>query len=84
MLQIGNLLTSSSPVRKRSIEVGGTPTSVSLEEEFWQELQAACEARGLTMQDLVSEIDAGRTRANRSSELRIYALRWAKTGAAKK
>jgi predicted DNA-binding ribbon-helix-helix protein len=68
----------ASPVRKRSIEVRGTRTSVSLEEEFWAELQAMAASRGLTMERLVGEIDAARVHHNRSSALRIYALRWAK------
>lgn len=69
-----------SPVRKRSIEVATRPTSVSLEEEFWAELRAAAASRGIELQQLVTEIDATRTHRNRSSALRIFALRWAKEG----
>lgn len=67
-----------SPVRKRSIDVAGKTTSVSLEEEFWAELRAAAASQGLTMEQLVAGVEAGRTHNNRSSALRIYALRWAK------
>lgn len=68
----------ASAVRKRSIEVNGKLTSVSLEEEFWNELRDAIQSRGITMNALVTEIEDGRTHANRSSALRVYALRWAK------
>jgi predicted DNA-binding ribbon-helix-helix protein len=67
-----------SPVRKRSIELGGKTTSISLEEEFWQEMQAIVQSRGMTMERLVTEIDTSRTHHNLSSALRIYVLRWTK------
>ena len=61
-------------VRKRSIQIAGHRTSVSLEEAFWTELRAIAEARGLSVARLVGEIDAARGAANLSSALRVFVL----------
>jgi predicted DNA-binding ribbon-helix-helix protein len=67
---------AASPVRKHSVEIATKPSSVSLEDEFWEQLRLAAAARGMTMESLVTEVDAQRAHKNRSSALRIYALRW--------
>jgi predicted DNA-binding ribbon-helix-helix protein len=58
---------------KRSVRIAGHPTSVSLEPEFWDALKDIAKARGLSINELVAEIDAGRT-TNLSSALRVYVL----------
>ncbi len=58
---------------KRSVRIAGHPTSVSLEPEFWDELARIAAARGLSINALVTEIDARRT-ANLSSALRVFVL----------
>ncbi len=63
-----------SGLRKRSVIVSGHATSVSLEEEFWAELAAAAKRRNLSLNALVSEIDAARD-GNLSSALRLFVLR---------
>ena len=66
-----------SPVmRKRSVTIDGHHTSVSLEDAFWTELSALSEARGLSLNALVAEIDRGRgqDQANLSSALRLHVL----------
>lgn len=70
-------------MRKRSVTIHGHQTSISLEDEFWQELSAIAEARELSLNALVTEIDKVRTSprgsgANLSSTLRVYVLRQVK------
>ncbi len=61
-------------LEKHSVVVAGHRTSVSLEAEFWRALGVIAAARGLSVNRLVGEIDAGRT-ANLSSAIRVYVLR---------
>jgi predicted DNA-binding ribbon-helix-helix protein len=58
---------------KRSVRIAGHPTSVSLEPEFWEALKRIAVARGLSLNGLVAEIDAGRS-TNLSSALRVFVL----------
>ncbi|HSV28306.1 MAG TPA: ribbon-helix-helix domain-containing protein [Candidatus Omnitrophota bacterium] len=67
------------PIRKRSIMIAGHATSVSLEEEFWDELRAIAEARGASINQLVAGIDAGRD-GNLSSAIRVFVLNAVKAG----
>lgn len=60
-------------VKKRSVVVAGHRTSVSLELAFWEALRELAAARGRTINQLVSEIDSGRT-GNLSSAIRVYVL----------
>jgi predicted DNA-binding ribbon-helix-helix protein len=62
-------------VVKRSIEIGGRETSVSLEDPCWQRLKGIAAARGLSVSQLVTEIDAAHERKNLSSALRLFVLR---------
>jgi predicted DNA-binding ribbon-helix-helix protein len=59
---------------KRSIRIAHHNTSISLEEPFWDELKALAERDGLTLNQLVAQIDASRT-GNLSSSLRLYVLK---------
>jgi predicted DNA-binding ribbon-helix-helix protein len=59
---------------KRSVMVAGHRTSVSLEDDFWDELATIAESRGISLNRLVEEVDATRA-GNLSSALRIFALR---------
>ena len=62
-------------MRKRSVTIDGHRTSVSLEDAFWTELSAIAQARGLSLNALVGEIDHARARpGNLSSTLRLYVL----------
>jgi len=64
-----------SGLRKRSVLVSGHPTSVSLEQAFWDELAAIAASRGLSINALVGEIDRARPPgANLSSSLRVHVL----------
>lgn len=60
-------------MKKRSVLIAGHPTSVSLEEEFWDVLKEIAQARGLSINALVEEIDSSR-RGNLSSAIRVHVL----------
>ena len=48
------------PPIKRSVEIAGHKTSISLEPLFWQMLLDAAKAQGLPVNALVAQIDAER------------------------
>lgn len=60
-------------VRKRSVTIAGHATSVSLEPEFWEALGEIARRRGVSVNALVAEVDAGRA-GNLSSALRVFVL----------
>lgn len=60
---------------KRSLTIAGHRTSLSLEPEFWDALQKAATARGLSIATLVSEIDQTRGDRNLSSAVRVWLLK---------
>jgi predicted DNA-binding ribbon-helix-helix protein len=51
------------PPVKRSVEIAGHKTSISLEPLFWDMLKAAAAAEGLPLNALVARIDAERITA---------------------
>ncbi len=66
-------------MRKRSITIDGHRTSITLEDEFWEELSALARDRGLSVSALVAEIDHARSSrgsgpGNLSSALRLHVL----------
>ena len=52
------------PPVKRSVEIAGPKTSISLEPVFWAMLIAAAGHRGLPLNALVAQIDAERIAAD--------------------
>lgn len=66
-------------IRKRSIKIAGHKTSVSLEEEFWDELKAIAQAGGMSLASLIESIDRQRAAdpgaGNLSSALRLHVLK---------
>jgi len=62
-------------VKKRSVAIAGHRTSVSLEAAFWDALREIAQKRGTTLNQLISEIDAGRE-GNLSSAIRVFVLEW--------
>jgi predicted DNA-binding ribbon-helix-helix protein len=56
---------------KRSVTLAGHRTSVSLEPIFWSLLEAQAAQSGLSINQFVLQIDAGRT-TNLSSAIRTY------------
>ncbi len=71
-----------SPVVKRSIVVAGHKTSVSLEEAFWNGMKEISAMRGMTLSELVGEIDGGRQQGNLSSAIRLFVLDYFRSRAA--
>lgn len=61
-------------MKKRSVLIAGHPTSVSLEEEFWEALKQLAERRGRSINALIEEIDQTRT-GNLSSAIRVHVLK---------
>ena len=62
-------------MRKRSLILGGHPTSITLEEPFWDELIAIAESRRLSLSALIAEIDHKRPGpGNLTSALRLHVL----------
>jgi predicted DNA-binding ribbon-helix-helix protein len=59
--------------KKRSVNIAGHATSLSLEAEFWLDLQLVARHRGLSLSALIGSIDAGRD-GNLSSALRLFVL----------
>ncbi len=52
------------PPIKRSVEIAGHKTSISLEPLFWDMLKQAAAGEGLPLNALVARIDAERIRAD--------------------
>ena len=48
---------------KRSVQINGHPTSLSLEAAFWDELRRQADMRGQSLAGLIAEIDASRMEA---------------------
>ncbi len=64
----------SGGIVKRSIEIAGHRTSISLENAFWAALKDIAEAEDRTLRALVAEIDATRGETNLSSAIRLRVL----------
>lgn len=63
-----------SRIVKRSVAIAGHRTSISLETEFWTELQRIAKIRAVSINALIAEIDATRGVENLSSALRLAVL----------
>ncbi len=61
---------------KKSVIIAGRHyTSISLEKEFFDELINICSRRNISLNQLITEIDTGRSEKNNlSSAVRIYVL----------
>lgn len=73
--------TMKSAVQKRSINLHGHKTSVSLEEDFWSEIKTIAIQKQIRLAQLVEEIDRSRQNSNLSSALRLYVLGYLKDAA---
>jgi predicted DNA-binding ribbon-helix-helix protein len=66
-----------SLVAKKSIVIGGHPTSVSLESAFWDALKEIAAYKGLSPAELITTIDIDRTErrhGNLSSAIRLFVV----------
>ncbi|GGE42508.1 hypothetical protein GCM10007276_19760 [Agaricicola taiwanensis] len=59
---------------KRSIEIAGHRTSISLEDAFWAALKDIAAIEGKTLRALIAEIDSSRGGTNLSSAIRLRVL----------
>ena len=60
---------------KRSVIIANRhQTSISLEDEFYAELQEICKKKNKSINEVITEIDSTRTNPNLSSAIRIYIL----------
>ena len=73
---------AASGVVKRSVSIAGHRTSISLEAPFWDALKDIAEARGVSVQSLIGELDAARGSHNLSSAIRVFILEHAGRAAA--
>lgn len=64
---------------KRSVNIAGHATSVSLEQEFWQALQQVARRRGQSLAGVIASADRDRA-GNLSSALRLLVLESYRTG----
>ena len=63
-----------STVIKRSVDINGHKTSISLEDAFWNSLLEIAHQRNETVSQLVARIHKERKAANLSSNLRVFVL----------
>lgn len=61
-------------LKKHSIVIAGHQTSVTLENIFWNRFKQLAQARGLSLSQLVAEID-GQRATNLSSAIRVFVLK---------
>jgi predicted DNA-binding ribbon-helix-helix protein len=66
-------------IRKRSVEIAGHRTSVSIEQPFWQALKDLADQDGLSVNALIAKID-GTRQHNLSSAIRVYVLKRLQAG----
>ena len=67
-------MTDKRPA-KRSLTLKGHRTSVSLEDEFWNEFCAIAARHGEPINALAAEIDAARGDIGLASAIRLFVLR---------
>ena len=77
-LMVDDLQTDPAIV-KRSVQIAGHATSVSLEAAFWRGLCDIAVARGLSVNALLTAIDSERS-GNLSSAIRLFVLDCARRG----
>ena len=74
------MTTPYHPPRKRSVEIAGHKTSISLEPLFWELLKQAARAESLPLNALVARIDAERIQApippGLAGAIRVWLVAW--------
>ena len=66
-------------MKKISVVIAGRhQTSISLEAEFWLELQNIAKEKYQTINEIITEIDSLREHENLSSAIRVYILEYVK------
>ncbi len=62
--------------QKKSVSLHGHKTSVSLEKAFWDVLEESAHLQGISLSQLLKDID-GHRKGSLSSALRLYVLTYA-------
>ena len=67
-------------IKKRSVNILGHQTSISMEKEFWDALKAIADQKEISINALIANIDDDREgaleeRGNLSSAIRVYILK---------
>lgn len=62
-------------IRKHSVVLRGHKTSISLEDEFYDQLKVIAERRSITLGKVVEEIENNALGGNLSSHIRLSVLR---------
>ena len=66
-------------MQKKSVVIAGRhQTSISLEDEFYAELENIAKEKDISINRLVTEIDSKREHENLSSAIRVYILKYLK------
>jgi predicted DNA-binding ribbon-helix-helix protein len=69
------ILRENPILRRRSLNLGGHRTSVTMEDVFWARFKAVAKARGISPSALAKHVaDAVGTDANLSSSLRCFVI----------
>ena len=63
-------------IKKSVVIAGRHATSICLEKEFFEALQAIADERGISLNRLITQIDSERTTSNLCSALRLYVLKY--------
>jgi predicted DNA-binding ribbon-helix-helix protein len=66
---------SMAQAKKRSVEVRGRQTSLSLEVEYWSALRQIAKDQGISLQELIDQIKAGYEPFNLTSAVRLFVLK---------
>ena len=73
-------------LEKHSVAIAGHRTSITLEAIFWRALKTIAKERGLSLSELIAEVDSRRSDMdpppNLSSALRVYMLSQSRPGTA--
>ena len=70
-------MNTKKNMRKISVIIAGRhATSICLENEFYEELKKIADAKNISINSLVTEIDSHRENNNLSSAIRIYILKY--------
>lgn len=71
-------MTSPTALKKRSVNIAGHSTSVTLENAFWSALKGIAEARQSSVAAIIADIDRARGddpgAPNLSSAIRVFVL----------
>jgi predicted DNA-binding ribbon-helix-helix protein len=76
------LRSTGSSIKKRSILIWDSPTSISLEDKFYEALADIARLRQTTVADVVTLIEGEQREGNLSSAIRVFVLEYYRSRAA--